>query len=102
MKIYHVLNEDEDYENCPYILAHSPEEAYEKAKSLPMEQEYINDEYREAGNIRMVEINPTKKEVRFLYYAYDEIQPTWEVDYANVLEDATEDSLPLQEDRFEH
>ena len=86
-KIYHVRNDEEDYENCPFILSHSPEDAYEKSKSLPMEKEYINDDDRDAGNIRIVEINTMTKEVKFLYYAYDEIQPTWSVDYCSVLED---------------
>jgi hypothetical protein len=82
-QLYHIRNRDEDYENNPFVMAETIEEAYEKIKKDETCCEYINDEYRNDGDLFITGINTTTLEVTFYYW--NENLLDWDIDTTNII-----------------
>lgn len=82
-KLYQVRHRDEDDENQPFVMAESVEEAFEKIKADEICCEYVNDAYRNEGDIFITMINITLLEVA--YYYWNENLECWEIDTTNII-----------------
>lgn len=83
-KLYHIRNRDEDYENNPFFIADSPEEALKQAFSDDITKEYISEHFIEDGDIFITEIDLYSREVRYMYWNGH----VWEVDTTNTISES--------------
>lgn len=76
--LYYVYNVDQDYDNNFFVIADTPEEAFEKASKSEWADEYITEELRDEQDVLITQIDVSKGEVSYLSYRPDE--GVWEVE----------------------
>lgn len=79
--LFHVFNDDVDYMENPFVLAHSVEEAFDIARKNDPTGEFISYSIRNRGFIHITELNPMTKVVTYHYW--DDSRDIWETDTTN-------------------
>lgn len=76
--LYYVYNVDQDYTNNFFVIADTPEEAFEKASKSEWADEYITEELRDEQEVLITQLDVSNGEVSYLRYSQDE--GVWEVE----------------------